>query len=294
MWTWLQSGPIGGWRKRPSSASLLLLLICFKTVAALAADPTPFSYTPRLWQMQDGLPEQVVQAFAQTADRYLWIGTTGGLVRFDGVTFVSYAPPDLKLPSRGYQFLLGARDGSLWTGTTNGLGRLKDGKFQWYSDPAKHIGIIKIFEDRQGTIWVTRYRVPRGEGPLCRVEETRLHCFGKNDGVPAGFALGLTEDSAGYLWFGSDVLYRWRAGSPATVYLNELANRQDAGQGVNQVAIGESGKVWASIDATGAGLGVRYLSDGKWVAYVIPGFDGSKARPFTGRPHHHVEGEPRP
>ena len=34
--------------------------------------------------MQDGLPEETVQAFAQTKDRYLWIGTTGGLLRFDG------------------------------------------------------------------------------------------------------------------------------------------------------------------------------------------------------------------
>ena len=34
--------------------------------------------------MQDGLPEQVVQAFAQTHDRYLWIGTDNGLFRISG------------------------------------------------------------------------------------------------------------------------------------------------------------------------------------------------------------------
>jgi ligand-binding sensor domain-containing protein len=40
-------------------------------------------YSRRAWETQDGLPEDTVQAFAQTPDRYLWIGTTGGLVRFD-------------------------------------------------------------------------------------------------------------------------------------------------------------------------------------------------------------------
>ena len=39
--------------------------------------------------------------FTQTADGYFWFGTASGLVRFDGVSFVPYAPSGLKLPSRG-------------------------------------------------------------------------------------------------------------------------------------------------------------------------------------------------
>jgi len=260
---------------RRGANALGILLACCACASALDPSLAISQYAHTAWRTQD-VAEDFHGPFTQTADGYFWFGTASGLMRFDGVTFVSYAPPDLKLPSRGYQYLLGARDGSLWIGTTSGLGRLKDGKFQWYSDPAKHKGTVKIFEDKQGTIWVTRYHLSPGEGPLCRVEGSGLHCYGKNDGIPARYALGLTEDSAGYLWFGSNVLYRWRPGSPATAYLNELADRQDAGQGVNQVAIGESGTVWAAIDATGAGLGVRYLSGGKWASYVIPGFDGSK------------------
>ena len=34
------------------------------------------------------LPEDSVQAIAQTPDGYLWLGTRGGLVRFDGLQFV--------------------------------------------------------------------------------------------------------------------------------------------------------------------------------------------------------------
>jgi signal transduction histidine kinase/ligand-binding sensor domain-containing protein len=261
----------------PRSFLVCVLSLWLTLGVAQALDPNKHltQYGHTAWQTQD-VAEDFHGPFTQTADGYFWFGTATGLVRFDGVKFAPYAPPDLKLPNRGYQYLLGARDGSLWIGTTNGLARLKDGKFQWYSDPAKHIGIVKIFEDKQGTIWVTRYHLPRGEGPLCRAEGTGLHCYGKNDGIPTRFALCLKEDSAGNLWFGSNVLYRWRPGSPATAYLNELANRQDAGEGINDVAIGESGTVWAATDGAGAGLGVRYLSGGKWAPFVIPGFEGSK------------------
>ncbi len=260
---------------RRALIALGILLACCACASAVDPSLDISHYAHTAWRTQD-VAEDFHGPFTQTTDGYFWFGTASGLMRFDGVKFAPYAPPDLKLPSRGYQYLLGARDGSLWIGTTSGLGRLKDGKFQWYSDPAKHRGTVKIFEDKQGTIWVTRYHVPPGEGPLCRVEGSGLHCYGKNDGIPARYALGLTEDSAGNLWFGSNVLYRWRPGSPATAYLNELAHLQDAGDGVNNVAIGESGTVWAAIDGAGAGLGVRYLSGGKWASYVIPGFDGSK------------------
>ena len=265
---------------RGPAIALSILLACCACAYALDPSLDISQYAHTAWRTQD-VAEDFHGPFTQTTDGYFWFGTASGLMRFDGVKFVPYAAPDLKLPSRGYKYLLGARDGSLWIGTTAGIGRLKDGKFQWYSDPAKHSGTSSIFEDKQGTIWVSRYHIPRGEGPLCRVEGTGLHCYGKNDGIPVRYALGLTGDDVGNLWFGSSALYRWQPGSDATAYLNELAHRQDAGDGVLDVAIGESGTVWAAIDGTGAGLGVRYLADSKWAPYVIPGFDGSKFHAST-------------
>jgi hypothetical protein len=47
---------------------------------------------------------------------------------------------------------------------------LKDGKLQVYTKPDDNGGISTILEDHEGTIWITRYNAPRGEGPLCRVE----------------------------------------------------------------------------------------------------------------------------
>jgi len=132
-------------------------------------------------------------------------------------------------------------------------------------------------EDASGTIWATRYGPNAREAPLCSITEGTLRCFGKKDGIPVGYGLGLTHDSEGNIWFGGKVLVRWRPGTPATTYFGETAElaRTD---GVIDVALGPSGTAWATLDATGPHLGVQYYSGGKWTSYAVPGFDGARVR----------------
>jgi ligand-binding sensor domain-containing protein len=47
----------------------------------------------RVWQLDDGLPDNNITGVAQTPEGYLWLGTHRGLVRFDGVRFVRVALP---------------------------------------------------------------------------------------------------------------------------------------------------------------------------------------------------------
>ena len=254
-------------------ACLMAAVLC---IPARALDPNRHisQYGHTVWRVQDGAIDPAGE-ITQTADGYLWLGTSNGLLRFDGVKFVPYAPPGLNLPTRGFTYLLGARDGSLWIGMRSGLIRLKDGRLQVYTKPEDHSGISTILEDHEGTIWVTRYSLAPGEGPLCRVEGNGLHCYGEADGIPVRYGLGLTEDKSGNIWFGSTVLCRWRQGS-ATTYLDELRGHPDARNGVADVAAGSSGEMWAATDGVGPELGIRHFSEGKWSAYVIPGLDGTK------------------
>src|SRR5436190_8147087 len=84
---------------------------------ALEATNAPTVYSVRLWQIEDGLPQNSVWAMAQTLDDYLWVGTREGLARFDGVRFTlpdEKAAPELR---HGWiMALCAARDGSLWVG----------------------------------------------------------------------------------------------------------------------------------------------------------------------------------
>ena len=59
----------------------------------------------------------MIQALAQTKDGYLWLGTPGGLYRFDGVTFEHYSPEaGTKSANSDVTSLLALSDGDLWVG----------------------------------------------------------------------------------------------------------------------------------------------------------------------------------
>jgi len=78
--------------------------------------------------MENGLPQNTVQALAQTRDGFVWLGTESGLVRFDGNAFVLFDQNSKPaLPGNDVRCLLAANDGALWIGTSDGLARLKDG-----------------------------------------------------------------------------------------------------------------------------------------------------------------------
>src|SRR5262252_1420993 len=98
--------------------SIVLALFLTPLVCASSSRSLPDGYTRRVWQTQDGLPENTVQAFAQTPDNYLWIGTSGGLVRFDGAGFLIFDRDNTPAIRENSIFCLTVgRDGSLWAGT---------------------------------------------------------------------------------------------------------------------------------------------------------------------------------
>jgi PAS domain S-box-containing protein len=252
-----------------------LLLVALPHALALDPDRRISQYGHAVWRIQDGTISPPTN-IAQTADGFLWVTTAQGLLRFDGVRFVPWQPPQgQNLPGTHFSAVLGARDGSLWIGTTRGLARWKDGQLRTYSDLAHDTGIAAIDEDDSGTIWVTRYGTYAREAPLCSVSKETLRCYGKKDGIPVTYGQGMTHDSEGNIWFGSKVLVRWRPGTLATTYFGgipELAKTD----GVNEVVLGPSGTAWATLESTGPQLGVQYYSGGKWTSYAVPGFDGAR------------------
>src|SRR3984885_8220427 len=254
-----------------------LLLVALPRAFALDPDRRISQYGHTVWRIQDGAISPPTN-IAQTTDGFLWVTTAQGLMRFDGVRFIPWQPPQgQNLPGTHFSAIFGSRDGGLWIGTTRGLARWKDGELRNYTDLHHPAAIAAIIEDESGTIWATRYGPNARETPLCSISEETLRCFGKKDGIPATYGLGLTQDSEGNIWFGSSVLVRWRPGTPATTYFGEIAELAKS-DGVINVVLGPSDTVWASLDGTGPQLGLRYYSEGKWTSFAVPGFDGARVR----------------
>ena len=264
------------------SLTFLLLLPLLLASVVKAVDPKAriSQYGHTAWRMQDGFVPNPT-AVTQTSDGYIWIGSSLGLFRFDGVKFTQWTPPNGEsLPGKAVYKLLGSRDGTLWIGTANGLARIKDGQFFSYMTGPKGPGVSSIMEDTAGSIWITRYFTSRdGMGPLCRVEGDGLKCFDEKDGIKTKYALNLTRDAAGNFWIGSDRLTRWTPDSVTTYFEENLAHR--SAEGIHGVVVYPDGSVLVGFDGTGPDLGVQYLSQGKWKSYVLPGFNGEEVR--TGR-----------
>jgi ligand-binding sensor domain-containing protein len=108
---------LDGDTKRTIRNAVLLTAVLIIALPTLEATPLNLTtgYTRRLWRAQDGLPDQTVQAIAQTADGYLSIGTKGGLLRFDGERFVVFDHSNTPgLSESSINCLSVSRDGSLW------------------------------------------------------------------------------------------------------------------------------------------------------------------------------------
>src|SRR5581483_639481 len=77
------------------------------------AAPAAADYLVSKWDLDDGLPDDTVNALCQTQDGYLWIGTNRGLARFDGLHFQT---GDSAIAQSKVRYLCESRDGALWIG----------------------------------------------------------------------------------------------------------------------------------------------------------------------------------
>ncbi|MGP8198626.1 MAG: two-component regulator propeller domain-containing protein [Limisphaerales bacterium] len=114
----------------------------------------PFTF--RVWQREQGLPQNFVRALAQTRDGYLWVGSDAGVSRFDGVRFVSFGLPE-GFQTGPVQTLLGDDQGALWIGSVGrGLGRWQSGRFTAFvsGDGLPSDTVNALAEDSEEKLWV--------------------------------------------------------------------------------------------------------------------------------------------
>jgi len=134
-----------------------VLLGCAAAASALEPSTSLANLGRQAWTMENGLPQNTVQALAQTSDGFLWLGTEAGLVRFDGVAFQTYdRNSNPALPGADIRCLLATRDGALWIGTNAGLAEWKNGKVTAYTtrDGLPANGILTLDEDANGALWL--------------------------------------------------------------------------------------------------------------------------------------------
>ncbi|MEI9980419.1 MAG: two-component regulator propeller domain-containing protein [Edaphobacter sp.] len=263
---------------RPQSAVwrfLLILVLLYPHAFALNPDWNLYQFGHRAWRIDDGYLGSYASALTQDKDGYLWLGTSHGLFRFDGVRFTQWIPPDgTPLPSGSIHSLFVDRDGSLWIGGDDGVSHWDHHRLSRYKNQPGQV-VTAFAQDESGVVWFVSYRGNAGEA-LCKVDNEKLTCYGKKDGVPQPASTLLARDASGTFWMGwSDSIFSWKEGLAKVYSLKQLGNKKDQ-IGVTAIAFDTDGSLFVGIGRPGSGMGLQRFRNGEWSAVTAPGFDGSR------------------
>ncbi len=185
-----------------AGAFLLSAMVWQRAVLAHDQQKAMTQYGHDVWQVEQGLPQNSVQAILQTRDGYLWFGTQEGLARFDGARFTVFDKRNTPaIKHNNIHSLCEGRDGTLWIGTNGGLVRLKDGKFTSFTtqEGLSHDFINSVYEDQQGQLWIGTFG-----GGLDRFKAGRFTHYTTKEGLANDFVWAIHEGHDGHLWIGTN------------------------------------------------------------------------------------------
>ncbi len=135
----------------------ILFWLCNLSSFAASNPEVVAEYLARTWQIEDGLPDNEVNAILQSHDGYLWVGTGNGLARFDGAHFKVFDARDVPaLANNRILELVEDAQGGLWIGTSRGeLLRYWQGRFQNINlGNTNRAQVTHLMLDGQNAIWV--------------------------------------------------------------------------------------------------------------------------------------------
>jgi signal transduction histidine kinase/ligand-binding sensor domain-containing protein/CheY-like chemotaxis protein len=180
-------------------SSILLGLGALFPVAALNPHKNPDRYNLKFWRDAENFPGSTVKAILQTRDSYIWLGLRNGLVRFDGVRFVTLGDTYKELNEVEVTDIIEASDRSLWIATYGaGLMRLKDGALTTYTSTDGLIDnfINRLIEDKENNIWIGT------DKGLTLFRDGTFTNYLEKDGLLSNVIKAFYMDKDGSLWVG--------------------------------------------------------------------------------------------
>ena len=165
----------------------------------LSADSAPLpptNYHHTAWTSENGVG--AVYDIQQAPNGYLWLTTSKGVFRFDGVAFRSIEEvTNGAAKTRNINAVYLSPSGAVWLSTQSaGLLLWKGGKLTTFTDrrctPSLKSGSVS--EDQDGWLWVQgQAGLYRTNGPVCEAIDSKW-------GYPGGFVPAVLADRQGTVW----------------------------------------------------------------------------------------------
>jgi ligand-binding sensor domain-containing protein len=179
------------------------LLAAVGVAAALAAPLEAQSHNIRAYTNADGLPQGQVLAFLQDRDGYLWIGTYGGVGRYNGAMIRSLTTAE-GLPSNVIQALGEDAEGRLVVAALGGWVCFVEGPVarERVSCLGPEAGIPTadardLVRTPDGALWIAT------DAGLVRIDRDRVERISTGEGLPSPLVRTLEVGGDGTLWAGT-------------------------------------------------------------------------------------------
>ena len=224
-------------------------LMCWKLGSARAVlsiltfSLTSFAqqYSFRHYGAAEGLQNMAILSLAQDRAGYIWVGSEGGLYRYDGTRFRLMGLPQGMPCATEIHTLYVASDGALWTNACNQIFRFDGKVFHSVAGPAGPLGgAQRMAEDGDGHVIISTpvglQRILPGNGGSFLVRPYGLSTA--LDGKPTH---GILHHGS-QLWFGCDVHLCVEEGGRISIFGTESGLPEDSWDGI---AVSPAGEVWA-------------------------------------------------
>ena len=172
----------------------IVLILCF--AKASYAQLLPF----RTYSVDQGLSQTVVNDIIQSTDGYIWIATSNGLDKLDGINFTQYYSQNGLNDNKVFSLYEG-NDGVLWIGTGNGLNYLVGDSIYTYEEltPLRNETVISLYEDSNGDLWIGT----DGAGLWTFSKDRNLIQNTTNHGLANNRVRAIVEDRDKTIWIGT-------------------------------------------------------------------------------------------
>lgn len=212
------------------------------------------------WRTEQGLPMDLVHTLLQTKDGYFWVGTAGGLARFDGRRFTTFEVSEASdVASQPVFGLMEDSEQTLWIAHGKGAMRYRQGIFQpgFSTEVTAGQRVYAFAQASDGSIWSAT------ENGLVHWNKGVVKLYQMVDGLPTNRLRTLTFDRSGVLWIGTSgggLASLTATGFKVLNPTNGFPHLQ-----VRHVLADPDGSIWAAT----AGGGLVHIDKGKITTYTV-------------------------
>ncbi|MDF1572028.1 MAG: two-component regulator propeller domain-containing protein [Bacteroidales bacterium] len=215
-----------------------------------------------IFTQEEGLPNNQIQCIFQDSKGWMWIGTSQGLSRFDGYSFLNFLPEtgdSLSLRGNLIRVIREDRSGNLLIGTENGGLNVFNREKETFSHPferteefrQKDISVNDIIADVDGRCWLATDHNVLIYDTTGNIET--LEYENNDDAVflEGNFVRNISFDRNGTLWIGTNNGLLTYVPGTNSLESFPLPFKENQNREIWEIYLDEEGLIWVGTYAAG-------------------------------------------